>query len=368
MKTVVICDNAVSANSPDDKFFNFSISNTEITVGIMDLNNPDFRNAFSDHSIILRIRAFSCNYRDKSYLIKVNDACKKLSGFNKHFISPFGSEFVADVIDVGNKVKTVKVGDRVIPDASYPNRGNDRAMFGIPTNNASQRLQILDESQVIKIPDSMPDEVAAAFTIASQTTYSMFRRLNLNKGDNVLITAATSNTSLAAISLMVNNEINVYAISTKIEYEKQLLGIGVKKVIPFSAFLENSVKNHIDDLKFNAVIDPFSDIYLNLVIDHLCFFGKYIFCGVFDQNDKFEKPNYINTDYSKIIHKLIGANISIIGNCLGDKSDLKKAIDDYSNGKFKVMIDSVYTNEDITPFIEKTFHTSSRFGKVVYRY
>lgn len=38
-----------------------------------------------------------------------------------------------------------------------------------------------------------------AFSLSAQTAYSMVRKANLNKGDNVLVTAATSNTSLSVI-------------------------------------------------------------------------------------------------------------------------------------------------------------------------
>jgi NADPH:quinone reductase-like Zn-dependent oxidoreductase len=368
MKTVVICDSANMTKSPDSICSNFSISNTDVTFGIMDIKDPDFREIFSDHSVVLNIKAFSCNYRDKSMMLIVNDLCKKNSEFNKRFVSPFGSEFVAEVMEVGKKVKTVKVGDRVIPNASYPYPDNKRILPGLPTNHASQRIQIMDESKVIKIPDSMPDEVAAAFTIASQTAYSMFRRLDLKKNDNVLVTAATSNTSLSAISILANNGINVYGISTRKEYENQLLNLGVKKVIPFNAFLDNTVKDFMDDLRFNAIIDPFSDIYLSHVINYMDYFGKYTFCGVYNQNRNFEKYDYIDTDFSKIAFKMIAGNISLIGNCLGNSNDLKKAINDYSNGKYNLTLDSVYTNDNITPFIEKSFHLSSKFGKVVYKY
>lgn len=78
------------------------------------------------------------------------------------FYSPIGSEFVGTVLEVGLAVTDFKKGDRVMANTSYPFRTNG-SMGGVPTNFASQGILLLEEDQLIKVPDSMPDEVAAAF-------------------------------------------------------------------------------------------------------------------------------------------------------------------------------------------------------------
>jgi len=61
-------------------------------------------------------------------------------------------------------------------------------------------------------------------------------------------------------------------------------------------------------------------------------------------------------------------NIQIIGNCVGLARDLKDAIRDYQSGALKVIIDSVYTGTQVGAFLERTFNSPDRFGKVVYLY
>ena len=367
MKTTAICSTSLKKIKPENSYFNISICGENFTIGILDNVEQPSHNQLIDDSILVKIKAFSCNYRDKSLILQFNQTCKIQSKDHKYFFSPFGSEFVAEVINVGKDVKKIKIGDRIIPDGSYPNKKNG-GIGGIPTNYASQRMQCFKENQVVKIPDTMPDEVAASFTIASQTVYGMIRRLELNQKSNVLVTAATSNTSLAAIKVLCNRGINTYAISTNQNFEKQLYDLGIHQLIPYSTLEKRTIKEYINGVEFDAIIDPFIDIYLAQIINCMKFNGKYIYCGYYNQNSFFEQLKNKNNDYLKVFSHCLINNISIVGNCLGIEDDLQNAMDDYVNGKYDIIVDSIYTGNDIVPFIEKTFHDTPRFGKVVYKY
>ena len=65
---------------------------------------------------------------------------------------------------------------------------------------------------------------------------------------------------------------------------------------------------------------------------------------------------------SCIIH-----NMSLIGNCLGGREDLEKALSDFSDGRFCMNIDSVYTGNQLVEFFQKSF-LKKRIEKVVYKY
>ena len=57
-----------------------------------------------------------------------------------------------------------------------------------------------------------------------------------------------------------------------------------------------------------------------------------------------------------------------MGNCLGTTEDLKNALQDYASGDLKVIIDSVFTGNQVGAFFDRTYNAPDRFGKVVYRY
>lgn len=61
-------------------------------------------------------------------------------------------------------------------------------------------------------------------------------------------------------------------------------------------------------------------------------------------------------------------NISLIGNCLGCENDLRDALNNFEKGKYDIVIDSIYTGDEIVPFLQKSFHSIPRFGEIVYIY
>jgi len=366
MKTIAICNNQIKRLQPDSAFFEFLLKGERILVGIIETPPTDYEEYIPDKRVLVKVKAFSCNYRDKSLMLNFHKMCEKKSSQLQYLYSPFGSEFVAEVIKAGPDVTELKTGDRVIPDGTYPFR-TDNLQGGLPTNYASQRLHVFEENQLIKIPALIPDPEAASFTIASQTVYSMTRKLGISKGSNVLITSATSNTSLAAISRLKAEGVKIYTITSRMSYEKELLALGVDKCIPFDALDNDSIDQYVGNARFDFVIDPFVDVYLHKVIRYMNYNSKYIFCGLYKQHHLFEPLN-MPKENTGIALSCISKNISIIGNCLGEKRDLLDAIKDFTDGRYEVMIDSICKGNEILPFLEKTFHLSPRLGKVVYQY
>ena len=140
---------------------------------------------------------------------------------------------------------------------------------------------------------------------------------------------------------------------------------GVDQFIPAETLLKGGTNKFL----FDVVIDPFFDLYLNGVINHINFNGRYIFCGHYEQYLPLDKSKLLfEENYRGIFSKCIFKNISIIGNCIGLRSDLENAIKDYSDNKYNILIDSVYSGVDVIPFLERSYKDPSRVGKVVYSY
>lgn len=368
MKTVAICYSEIEKIYKDAIIRKFYFCDINIPVGILSIEESDY-SLKTDFDVLIKVNSFSCNYRDRSLFIQFNHRCRQLTTDNQITYSPFGSEFVAVVLAVGKDVKTLKIGDRVIPNCHYYDRTSIAYQEGIPTNFASQRLHIFHENKLVKIPDFMPDDIAASFSIASQTAYSMIRKANLSKGETVLVTAATSNTSLAVIRALKNKEVKIYATSSNKENEDWLSSWGIDEFIPLKRIANKKLYDKFNkNIHFDVVIDPFYDLYLNGIINHINFNGRYIYCGLYEQYQSLDTSSFFKEDYKNIFRLCIIRNISIIGNCIGIHSDLEKAINDYSEKKYDIAIDSVYSDLDIIPFLERSFKASSRIGKVIYKY
>ena len=148
-------------------------------IDAIDFSLDDFKN--SNDKVLIEKKAFSCNYREialiSKYFAKMRNEGIPYMGF--------GSEFVGIVVDIGKNVNDLKIGDKVIPLCSY---SKESSYKGVPSNQASLRRYAFYASQLIKISDEIPDEIAASFPVAACTVYGMIRRLSLKDGENILIT------------------------------------------------------------------------------------------------------------------------------------------------------------------------------------
>jgi NADPH:quinone reductase-like Zn-dependent oxidoreductase len=298
------------------------------------------------------------------------------TGVGRDLFSFTGSEFVGEVKEIGKQVTGFRIGDRVIPIAAYPHSQDPAIPPGLPTNYASMRYDIFHQAQLMVVPDEMPDEVAAAFTIGGHTVYGMIRRLRLKKNANVLITSAKSNTSLMAINALRHRDVNIYAMSSTSKFEKELLEMGVKELVTMDGDTENYMKNDrmgeiVHEIGgFDAVIDPFADLHVGKITRIMSLNSNYITCGVYRQYSHITgKPFQFKGDTpSTLFSHCITRNISLIGHCLGSKEDLMQAVDDYKNNKFDVVIDTVFSGNQLSDFFRRTYNDPDRFGKVVYKY
>lgn len=329
----------------------------------------DARDPANAHKVLIKVRAFSCNFRDRAQILKAAVSAPD----NAFYV--IGSEFAGEVLETGPAVTRVAAGDRVMGDNSWPVRQPDGWRRGVPTNHASREYLVLHEEKLCRIPREMPDEQAAAFSIGAQTAYSMVSKLDVGEGANVLVTAATSNTSLFAIHGLLRHRVNVYATTTSPQFVKPLLALGVAQVFCVDPALptfadDPDVRDLTSRLRgFDAVIDPFFDLYLNKVLPVMAFGSRYITCGYVDQyRAAGSPPPFPAPDYREALQIAMLKNISIIGNCAGLRIDLERAGKDYVDGRLPVTIDSVFANDRPAAFLDRTYNARDRFGKVVYRY
>ncbi|WEF31600.1 quinone oxidoreductase family protein [Pseudoduganella chitinolytica] len=145
------------------------------------------------HDVLVRVHGFSCNYREKGRLLQA--ARREGGGY-----LVLGSEFAGTVVKVGAAVADLRPGDRVFGNGAVD--ATD-AHPGLSTQRASQELQVLPRAKLMRFPATMPFATAAAFSVGAQTAYALVRRLRAARGDQIAVTAASSNTSLFAIAALV---------------------------------------------------------------------------------------------------------------------------------------------------------------------
>lgn len=317
------------------------------------------------HDVLVRVHAFSCNYREKGRLLQA--ARREAGGY-----MVLGSEFAGTVVKVGTAVDDLRPGERVFGDGTVEATA---AHLGLSTQRASQELQVLPRAKLMRFPATMPFATAAAFSVGAQTAYALVRRLRPARGAQIAVTAASSNTSLFAIAALVARGHDVHALTTSADSVPALRALGVRDccLLARDQAAEPRLAAYLAAHgleQFDAVLDPFMDIYLRKLVRHLRRGGTYITCGVYQQfsedvADAFmEQGLPLDEVFSLIIRK----NLSLVGNNLGTTGDLEEALADYAAGRLPVPLDTVAGAGELARFVERTYPARGRSGKVVFTY
>ena len=374
MRNVAILGNKTKellAKNPSVSTIN--LHGVPVNCGIVATRPPAFESGEKDRKrALVNVRAFSCNYRDQALILTASRKGPENSFYT------IGSDFVGEVMAVGEDVEGFAVGDKVIGDYSYIGAQFVETPYrqGVTTNHSSTEYQAFEVNKIVKVPSEMPNEVAGAFSVNAQTAYSILRKLEINDGDNVLVTAARSHTSMFAINGLRKYRTNVYALTTSNGYEEQFARLGVKEILQADSRLNHLAEDpRVLEVArsiggFDHVIDPFYDVYLPKVVYVMAPGGKYISCGFWSQYHHLtdEKVADPNLRLHQALSYSIVNNLRILFNCLGDTNDLRNAIDDYAAGDLNVVIDSVHTGNEVGAFLTRAYMAPDRFGKVVYEY
>jgi NADPH:quinone reductase-like Zn-dependent oxidoreductase len=346
---------------------NATLHGTTVHFALVQRPDVDLDPADPGHAqdVLVRVHAFSCNYREKGRLLQA--ARREAGGY-----LVLGSEFAGTVVKVGAAVDDLHPGDRVFGNGAVDVTD---AHPGLTTQRASQELQVLPRAKLMRFPATLPFATAAAFSVGAQTAYALVRRLRPARGEQIAVTAASSNTSLFAIAALVAHGHDVHALTTSSASVPGLRALGVRdccvleRTAPVEPLLQAYLAAH-GLAQFDAVIDPFMDIYLRKLVRHLRRGGSYLTCGVYqqfseDMPDAFmEQGLPLDEVFSLIIRK----NLSLVGNNLGTTGDLEEALADHAAGRLAVPLDCVTGPGTLARFVERTYVARGRNGKVVFAY
>lgn len=339
--------------------------NEEILFGTVELEQPffDAENLKNHEHVLVKVMAFSCNFRDKALLLENYNSIKD----SDRLFVPFGSEFSATIVAVGRDVHEFEVGESVMSNCAYPDSGKEGLLPGVATNFASLGWLRLHKNKLIKVPESLSDSEAACFSLGSQTASGMIKRSGiLANGGNPLVLSARSNTSIFIIQQLLSHGITPLCLSTSEWNDEE-----IEKIYPSRVELVSDALNRTPDniIKQNIthVFDPFFDMNIGNALYYLQTGGTYITCGLRDQHPQLSSdiPSNLEPVARGALAMSIAKNVSILGNCLGSKEDLETAIQLRNEKGTRIIIDREYKLENGVDFVKRSFFDFSRFGKCV---
>ncbi len=369
MKALAVINTNILSSDMVENMQTVDICGTNVTCGVVDIPRPNFDTDSPENNdfVLVRVLAFSCNYRDKAIIVRSQLEMDKDKS-NGQVLGFFGSDFVARVEEVGKDVTQLSKGMRVLPNCYYPYQEYEGVGTGVVTNEASRGWLKLHKSKLLPIPDGMSDGVAASFSIGAQTSASMIRRSKVSQEDRVLVCSSRSNTSLFIIKRLLSMGISVTALTTSEWTKAELDFVKPAEIITIKRGLKDW--KHLDIGKFDLVFDPFYDLNLLNSLTKLNFDGRYITCGFKNQHETFKEStdNLDNDRFHQLMLTVMIFNLHIIGNCIGTTEDLQGAINSFTPENPPIIVEKKLTIHEGAEFLETTYNQGSRFGKIVMRY
>lgn len=185
-----------------------------------------------DNELLIKIHATTVNRTDCATIRAKPFFMRLVTGLFKPKKHIPGSEFSGEVKAVGKNITSFKTGDKV---------------FGFDDEGAMShaRYMTITENRVVTMPDNISYEQAAASSEGAHYAYNFLNKVDLQKGQSVLVNGATGAIGSAAVQLLKYFGVNVTAVcaANNIELVKSL---GAARVIDYTSqdFTEDEQQYH----------------------------------------------------------------------------------------------------------------------------
>lgn len=294
----------------------------------------------NDHQVLVRVYATTVNRTDCATIRAKPFFMRIVTGLLKPKKRIPGTEFAGKVIKKGNRVSTLRVGDRV---------------FGFNDEGAQSHAQILtiDEHNAVTIPGDISYTQAAACSEGAHYAINFINKVDLKKGQKVLVNGATGAIGSAAVQILSYYEADITAVcATKnIELVKSL---GANNVVDY-------LKEDFTEAgqEYNFVFDAVGKSSF-FKCKHLLVPG-----GVYISSDLgFMAQNIFLPLVTPILKPLIGHKKTIFPAPSNIRRSLLQIKHMMEQGKFRAVIDRQLPLEQIVEAF-KHVETGQKLGNVV---
>ncbi len=292
----------------------------------------------------------------------------QLEGFSYPHIA--GMDMAGVVSAVGDRVQGVAVGDRVVVDPSMagvpPGSAlagrddfyGDLAILGATADGGYAEKCLVPETHVYPVPDDMDLETAATFPTCHLTaSHALFETGGLQAGETIMIHAAGSGVSTAAIQLARSVGATVLATAGTDEKCRRALALGADHVLnnrtgDVTAWARETTAGEGVDMVFDHVGTALFGPSLFAIGNR----GRLVTCG----NSSGDEATIPSLGY------LYHHGISVRGSDAYRPEEFAPAWERFCTGGFEAVIDSVYPLEEAARAQEKLI-SNDVFGKIVLR-
>lgn len=177
-----------------------------------------------------------------------------------------GGEVVGKIIELGNSIDNLKIGDRVLALCRW--------------GGFSEKVAV-DIDRVFVLPDGVSSERAASSLYCYSTSfYALKDRAQLKAGETLLILGASGGIGLAAVELAKAMGAKVIAAASSDEKLAFCKSKGADDTINYeSEDLKNRIKELTNGTGVDVVLDPVGGKYTDSALRGIAWVGRYLIVG-----------------------------------------------------------------------------------------
>jgi NADPH:quinone reductase-like Zn-dependent oxidoreductase len=200
---------------------------------LVEIDKPKPRN----NEVLIKVEATSVNRTDCAMLNAYPFVWRFYMGLFKPKDCKLGTEFSGKVVDIGKEVELFKVGDKVY------------GLHDQGLGSHAEYISLPEEMAITNIPENTSYKQAAVSSEGAHYAYNVVNKVNITKGQKILINGASGGIGSAALQLVKNLNAEVTAVcdTKNIDLMKSL---GADKTIDYTK--EDFTK---DNEKYDYVFD-----------------------------------------------------------------------------------------------------------------
>jgi len=286
-------------------------------------------------------------------------------------VPPFvmGTDAAGVVDAVGPAVTSVRVGDRVIVNpgiscrtCEYCRDGEQPLcvrfrVLGEHVPGLAAELVVVPETNVRTIPDDLPMEDAAAFTLATLTAWRlMVTRARVRAGEDVLIWGIGGGVALAALQICKAIGARVWVTSSSDAKLARARALGADVTLDHTRDdVPRLVRERTGKRGMDVVLDNVGEATWQRSLLALGRRGRLVTCGG-------TTGPMVTTD----VRRLFWNQWSIMGSTMGSDAEFDAVTAELRAGRLRPPVDSVWPIEEGRRAYER-LASGEQFGKVVLR-
>lgn len=278
-----------------------------------------------------------------------------------------GVDAAGIVQETGPGVTHVSPGDRVVVaqgiscgHCTHCLNGNDNLckdykLLGEHRNGADAEYLAVPARNVIRLPDSVPFESAAAGALVFLTAWQMLvDRARVRPGEVVLVIGASSGVGSAGIQIAKLHGARVIGVTIGEDKTAKARELGCDEVIDRGKRnIAEEVRRLTQKRGVDVVFDHVGKAVWEECIKSLTKGGRLVTCGATSGHEAV-------TDLRYVFYK----QLQILGSTMGKKGDLIKIMTFFEQGALKPVIDRIMPLKEVRE-AHRILEEGGQFGKIV---